>query len=102
MIITDPKPKTVWYIVAAVAVLFIIGGGVYWHICHNRCLQEEIVVAQPNERTIARFNELKRSAEWIRADEGDFYHLLTEMKEIANRYPNNNNFQQAIQEFKNQ
>ena len=104
----EPKPekpkRTIWYIAAAAALLVFVGGGAFWLINRDNDTSSEYYYNNiPNEGTIARFDELTERAERISRMGGEIDIFLIEMQEIADRYPDFDNFRfkRIIQELKN-
>ena len=81
----------IWLIVAAaVFILLLAGGGVYWKIRHDKKEKDEAVL---------EFNNLKTQAQTVKVNGGNNKILLDKMKEIAKKYPEDGYFQEVIKEL---
>jgi len=106
-----PKPK-ILIIAAAVLVLLLVSGGVFWKIKHDREVKIE-QQKQAEEETkrlekeklnakkedIKEFNDLREIAEGMKSSNLPIPDLLNRMKQIASKYPDNEEMQSTIKKL---
>ena len=110
-----PKRKRkIWWIAAAIALVLLAGGGVYWKISHDKKVKteqeaKEKAEAEEKEKNdaIEKFYQLRLKIQniiniTVKIDEdvkNTIQKSLEQMKEIADKYPDETALQNAISEL---
>jgi hypothetical protein len=110
---TPPKPKGKIRLIVAMAalVLLLASGGEYWKISHDKKVKTEQAEqaakaadeakadAIAKQKAIEEFNSLKQKAITAKAAELTINTLLSRMKEIAKKYPEETDLQNTIKKL---